>query len=122
MNIKAVSSLALGWLIPGLGHIAVRKYWRGIIFFVCISLMATLGLIMEGRIYSYQTENPLTVLGFFSDIGLGLFYLISRAFSIGVGNLKNVSYEFGTTFIAGAGLLNFLVALDARDIAAGKKK
>jgi hypothetical protein len=35
--------------------------------------------------------------------------------------LKNISFEFGTAYIAGAGLLNFLVALDAFDIAAGKK-
>jgi hypothetical protein len=33
-----------------------------------------------------------------------------------------MTFEFGTAYIAGAGLLNYLVALDAYDIAVGKKK
>jgi len=84
--------------------------------------MTTLGLIMGGKIYSFQTENPLTILAFFSDIGNGLLYILSNFFSIGVGELKKATFEFGTAFIAGAGLLNYLVALDAFDIARGKKK
>jgi len=39
-----------------------------------------------------------------------------------LGNLERVTFEFGTAYIAGAGLLNYLVALDAFDIARGKKK
>lgn len=92
------------------------------IFFLCITAMAALGLSLGGRIYSFQTENPLTILAFFSDLGIGLFYFLSKVFSFGLGNLKNMTYEFGTAYIAGAGLLNYLVALDAFDIAAGKKK
>jgi hypothetical protein len=122
MNIKAIAAFILGWLIPGLGHIFTKKFHRGIIFFVCISAMIALGLIMGGRIYPFQTENPYTILAFFSDLGMGLFYFIARIFSFGTGELRNVTFEFGSTFIAGAGLLNYLVALDARDIAAGKKK
>lgn len=83
--------------------------------------MTTLGLIMGGRVYSFQTENPLTILAFFSDIGTGSLFLLTKIFSFGIGNLKNISFEFGTAFLAGAGLLNYLVALDAYDIAAGKK-
>lgn len=122
MNIKPVITLLLGWLLPGLGHVSIKKYWRGLIFFICISAMITIGLIMGGRIYPFQTENPYTILAFFSDLGMGLFYFIAKVFAIGPGNLRSVSFEFGSTFIAGAGLLNYLVALDARDIAAGKKK
>ena len=84
--------------------------------------MTFLGLIMGGKIYSFQTENPLTILAFFSDIGNGLFYILSKFFSFGLGDLKNVTFEFGSAYIAGAGLLNFLIALDAFDIAAGRKK
>ncbi len=83
--------------------------------------MAVLGLLMGGRVYSFQTENPLTILAFFSDIGTGCLYLLTKMFSFGLGNLKNITFEFGTAYIAGAGLLNFLIALDAFDIAAGKK-
>lgn len=122
MNVKTITSFAIGWLIPGLGHVSLKKYWRGGIFFVCITLMAVLGLFMGGRIYSFQTQNPLTILAFFSDIGNGLLYILSKSFSFGQGNLKNTTFEFGTAYIAGAGLLNYLVALDAFDIASGRKK
>jgi hypothetical protein len=84
--------------------------------------MTTLGLAMGGRIFPLQADNPLTVLAFFADIGNGLVYILSRFLPLGVGDLKTVSYEFGTAFLAGAGLLNYLVALDAYDFGRGKKK
>ena len=84
--------------------------------------MTTLGLIMGGKIYSFQTENPLTILAFFSDIGNGLLYILSKVLGFGMGELKRSTFEFGTAYLAGAGLLNYLIALDAFDIAAGKKK
>ncbi|MBM3311294.1 MAG: hypothetical protein FJY80_07285 [Candidatus Aminicenantes bacterium] len=83
--------------------------------------MTALGLAMSGRIYPFQTENPLTILAFFADIGNGLLYLLSRFLPVGGGDLKQATFEFGTAYIAGAGLLNYLIALDAYDIAAGKR-
>ena len=121
MNTKAIAYFILGWFIPGLGHAALKKYKRALFFLVAIGSMAALGLVMGGRVYSFQTENPLTILAFFSDIGTGSLFLLAKIFSFGLGNLKNISFEFGTAYIAGAGLLNYLVALDAYDIAAGKK-
>jgi len=121
MKTKGPLAFLLGWLVPGLGHIAQRKYGRGAVFFVCISGMTALGLVMGGKIYPFQTENPLTILAFFADIGNGLVYLLSRFLSLGLGEMKRVTFEFGTAYIAGAGLLNFLVALDALDVALGKK-
>ncbi len=110
-----------GWFIPGLGHVLAGKYKRAGIFFACITAMAVMGLIMGGKIYSLQTENPLTLLAFFSDLGYGALFLFSKLLSFGTGELKNITFEFGTTYIAGAGLLNYLVALDAFDIISGKK-
>ncbi|MHB8055973.1 MAG: DUF6677 family protein [Candidatus Aminicenantales bacterium] len=121
MKIKGVAMMALGWAVPGLGHIAQKKYLRGAIFFGCIAAMTALGLALGGRIYPFQTENPLTILAFFADIGNGLLYILSRFIPIGVGDMKLATFEFGTAYIAGAGLLNFLIALDAHDIAAGTK-
>ncbi len=40
--------------------------------------MTALGLALGGRIYPFQTENPLTILAFFADIGNGLLYLLPR--------------------------------------------
>ncbi len=121
MKIKGVVMMVLGWAVPGLGHLVQKKYVRGTIFFGCIAAMTALGLALGGRIYPFQTENPLTILAFFADIGNGLLYLLSRFIPVGIGDLKLATFEFGTAYIAGAGLLNFLIALDAYDIAAGTK-
>lgn len=119
---KAYFCLLAGWLVPGLGHILQKKIWRGAVFFVSILALTAIGLSMGGRVYPFQTENPLTILAFFADLGNGLFYALSRVFSWGGGQLERATFEFGTAYIAGAGLLNFLVALDAYDIGAGKKQ
>ena len=119
---KAILYLIAGWLVPGLGHLLQKKIWHAGIFFAAITGMALMGLSMGGKIYPFQTENPLTILAFFADLGNFLIYVLSRKLAFGQGALERVTFEFGTAFIAGAGLLNYLVALDAFDIARGKKK
>ena len=118
---KKIAVLILGWLVPGLGHIVQKKFARGFTFLACILGMTAMGLLMSGRIYPFQTENPLTILAFFADIGNGLFYGLARYLSWGPGQLERATFEFGTAYIAGAGLLNFLVALDAYDLGVGKR-
>ncbi|MBN2207133.1 MAG: hypothetical protein JW742_07000 [Candidatus Aminicenantes bacterium] len=83
--------------------------------------MTALGLLMHGRIFPFQTENPLTILAFFADGGNLLVFGLARLVGFGQGILERATFEYGTAFLAGAGLLNYLVALDAFDIAAGKK-
>jgi hypothetical protein len=121
MKIKGAVAMVLGWAVPGLGHAVQKKYWRALLFFVSIFAMTGLGLAMGGRVYPFQTDNPLTILAFFADIGNGLFYVLARVYHWGGGDLARATFEFGTAYIAGAGLLNFLVAIDAYDIGAGKK-
>jgi len=121
MKAKALVPPVLGWLVPGLGHVVQKKYVRGVVFFVSISAMTALGLLMHGRIYPAQTENPLTILAFFADLGNLLLFGLARLLGFGQGVLERATFEFGTAYIAGAGLLNYLVALDAFDIAVGKK-
>jgi hypothetical protein len=121
MKLKAAVFMILGWFVPGLGHALQKKYVRALLFFVSIFAMTVLGLVMGGHVYPFQTDNPLTILAFFADIGNGLFYGLARLLSWGPGDLERATFEFGTAYIAGAGLLNFLVALDAYDIGLGKK-
>jgi len=121
MKIKGIAAMILGWAVPGLGHAVQKKYLRAVLFFISIFAMTGLGLSMGGRVYPFQTDNPLTILAFFADLGNGLFFGLSRLIGWGGGELERATFEFGTAFIAGAGLLNFLIALDAYDIGAGKK-
>ena len=121
MKIKGIAVMILGWVVPGLGHAVQKKYLRAILFSISIFAMTGIGLAMGGRVYPFQTENPLTILAFFADLGNGLFFGLSRLIGWGGGDLERATFEFGTAYIAGAGLLNFLIALDAYDIGAGKK-
>ena len=84
--------------------------------------MTAIGLAMGGKIYPFQTENPLTILAFFADLGNFVVYALARVLGFGQGALERVTFEFGTAYVAGAGLLNYLIAIDALDIAKGKKK
>ena len=119
---KEIVCLVAGWLVPGLGHVLQRRFWRGAIFFVSIGAMTAIGLSMGGRIYPFQTDNPLTILAFFADLGNFVVYALARVFAFGQGSLERATFEFGTAYIAGAGLLNYLIAIDAYDLAKGKKK
>lgn len=135
---KPYVCLLAGWFVPGLGHLLQKKFWRGAIFLLAVLVMTGMGLAMGGRIYPlylekpqtlfeivanlFKKENPLTLLAFFADLGNLLVYALSRFLSFGQGALERLTFEFGTAYIAGAGLLNYLIALDAFDIARGKKK
>ena len=60
---------------------------------------------------------PRTVLGLFACFFRGQ----ARTLSLGAGEVTATTFEYGNTFLIVAGLLNFLVILDAYDIAMGRK-
>jgi hypothetical protein len=47
--------------------------------------------------------------------------MLARIVGAGAGVVTAASYEYGNTFLIVAGLLNFLVVLDAFDVATGRK-
>ena len=60
-----------------------------------------------------------------ANMGSGLLYLICWFMGVGLGDdpaqAARATYEYGTTFLLIAGLLNYLIMLDAFDIAARRK-
>ena len=111
----------VSWLVPGLGHILQKKIVKGIVFFTGIALLLVLGLVMQGKFYDTQSLHPLLILGFIGDLGNGLLYVIIRLSGLATGNIRAVTYHYGTTYMAAAGLINYLIALNAFDIAKGRK-
>lgn len=112
----------LSWLLPGYGHFVQKKHLKGIIFLSGIVLLLIFGLLMEGKFFDTQKFHPLMILGFLGDVGNGIFYFIVKFAGLGEGNIRAVTFNYGTTFLVSAGLLNYLVALNAYDIAKGKRK
>lgn len=112
---------AAAWAVPGLGHLWVGRRQKGVIFLIALSVMFIVGLILKGRLFPFQASEPLVFLMAFADLGMGLPYLLARGLGLDRGDVVAVTYDYGNAFIIVAGLLNMLVALDAYDIAVGRK-
>ena len=111
----------LAWLVPGAGHLLQGRRQKGLIFLIALPLMFAIGLWLEGRLFPLELSDPLVFLGAIANRGIGAPYVMARLMDAGAGNVTAAAYEYGNTFLMTAGLLNFLVVLDAFDIALGRK-
>src|SRR5437764_8073819 len=73
----AILAPALGWLIPGAGHLVQKRWIRGLLLMVSIVSMFALGIAMEGKVYKPNTGDLLDILGFIGDVGAGGPYILS---------------------------------------------
>jgi hypothetical protein len=120
-NTMSVLAPIAGWLIPGAGHLIQRRWIRGTLIMISVLAMFTLGVMMEGKVYGPNGGDLLDMLGFIGDLGAGVLYFVTRAMDWGKGAIQLASADYGTKFIIVAGLLNVISAVDAYDIAIGKK-
>ena len=111
-----------GWLVPGLGHLLLRRWGRALAFFLCVGTLAVTGLLLRGHVFSPSTGDAFELLGFAADVGAGIFFLASKFFENGGPDVSVAAGDYGTRFFATAGVLNLLCALDAHDTAAGLKE
>ncbi len=119
---QALTAAALGWVVPGGGHLWLARRQKGLVFLVAITLMFAIGLGLGGRLFPFDSGQPLVLLAAFADLGNGLPYLVARVAGLGEGRVVAESFEYGNTFIIVSGLLNMLVALDAYDVALGRRQ
>ncbi len=117
----SVLAPALGWLIPGAGHLVQKRWIRGFLLMGSVGIMFVFGLLMQGRIYKPNGGDILDILGFIGDIGAGGFYIVARALDMGQGIVAHATADYGTKYLIVAGLLNFISVADAYHIAIGKK-
>jgi hypothetical protein len=116
-----VAIYAVAWAVPGAGHLWLGRRQKGLVLLGSLTLMFAAGLGLEGRIFPFQWADPLVALAAVADLGVGIPYFVAKAVGAGSGRVVAVTYEYGNTFIIVAGLLNMLAALDAFDIAKGRK-
>jgi len=122
LTAMSVLAPAVGWLIPGAGHLMQKRWIRGLLLMVSVTAMFVLGILMEGKVYTANAGDILDMLGFVGDLGAGGLYIVVRALDIGHGAINLATADYGTKFIIVAGLLNVICAVDAYHIAIGKKK
>lgn len=109
------------WVLPGAGHLWLGRRQKGLIFLLALPAMFLLGLMLHGRIFSFDLSEPLAALAAIANVGSGGAWLLTRLAGAGDGIVTAVTYEYGNCFLIVSGLLNSLVVLDAFDIAMGRK-
>jgi hypothetical protein len=92
-----------------------------VVFLLALPLMFAIGLWLEGALAPFDPSQPLVLLAAFADLGNGVPYLIAAVAGLGQGRVVAATFEYGNTFLIVSGLLNMLVALDAYDVALGRK-
>jgi hypothetical protein len=118
---QALMFALAGWLIPGLGH-ALQKMWaRALIVFVSVGLLVFLGASMRGNVFTARGNDAFDKLGYIADLGTGSFYFLGRALEQDGADVSHANGDYGTRFLATAGVLNLLAALHAYEAARGRK-
>src|SRR5215210_6933418 len=112
----------ISWFMPGAGHLLQKRVTRGIIVFAVIWLMFVIAIVSGGAHYpgfEFKDGQLLYLLNVFARLGNGLgaivSFLMASTPSPQVAALA--TFEYGGRFLEVAGLLNYLAAIDAVDIA-----
>lgn len=121
LTTMAVVAPIVGWLIPGAGHLLLKRYVRGVLLMISVVAMFLIGLGMNGRVYTPNSGEILEMLGFVGDVGAGVLYILARIMEWGQAPAATAVADYGKTFVIVAGLLNYIAAADAHHIALGKK-
>jgi hypothetical protein len=123
------AACVLAWLMPGAGHLFLRKYWHAAVYFLTVTGLLAAGIFMSGEMHSLLRSNAgegfLQLMAAIGNVALGALHAVFLIFGIAPGGLEAIrqrSYEYGTTFIVIAALINLLAILDAFDHARGVKE
>lgn len=110
-----------GWLVPGLGHALQRMWARAVVVFAAVGLLVAAGTSMRGNVFTSNGNDAFDTLGYIADLGTGAFYFLARAMERGGADVSHAGGDYGTRFLATAGVLNLLAALHAFEAARGRK-
>lgn len=126
---RAMVACLFGWILPGAGHLFLRRWGKGLLLCLSVILMFILGLHMDGKLFTLKAEpgsdfftNLFSYLKFVAEASVGLAYFLAEQAGYGAGNIRSFSYDYGNIFLYVAGLLNMLIILDAYDIAMRRKE
>jgi hypothetical protein len=112
----ALVAAVAGWLVPGLGHALLRKWGKAVVYFCAVGVLAVVGLLMRGNVFSSNAADAFDMLGFLADIGNGIFYFLAGNINPAGANTAIAAGDYGTRLIATAGVLNLLCVLEVLQI------
>jgi hypothetical protein len=112
---------AAGWLVPGLGHAILKMWGRAAACFLAVGLLVFFGAGMRGNVFNSNGNDAFDTLGYVADLGAGTFYFVARSLETNGPDVSHADGDYGTRFLAAAGVLNLLAALHAYEAARGRK-
>ena len=116
-----VSIALAAWLVPGFGHFLLRCRGRAIGFFLAVGGLALIGYHLRGNIFPPRSIDPFGTLGFLADAASGIFYLSGKILERAGPDVARAAGDYGTRFIAAAGVVNLIAVFDAYEIASGRR-
>ncbi len=108
-----------GWLVPGLGHALMKMWGRALTCFVTVGVLVIVGAGMRGNLFHSSGNDAFDSLGYLADLGTGTFYLAAKSLEADGADVSHAGGDYGTRFLATAGVLNLLAALHAYEAARG---
>jgi hypothetical protein len=110
-----------GWLLPGLGHAILRMWGRAVACFLTVGALVLVGVGLRGNVFTSNGGDAFGMLGYVADLGTGSFYWAAKALEPLGSDVAHAGGDYGTRFLAAAGVLNLLAALHAYEAARGRK-
>jgi hypothetical protein len=118
----AIPACLFALMVPGAGHVYLGRRGKGLLLFAAVGALFAMGVAMNAQLQIHLGfEDILASLFSLSQMAAGLLYVVARALGFELGVPTSVTYEYGNTFTAVAGLLNVLLIMDAYDTAVGRK-
>ena len=125
--------VVLNWLVPGLGYWTIGERTRAkalagvtVVFCILAWLQLTFGAVngVAGGVFVPQTSpfEWMPTLGALGTLGVGPLYTAFAWCFGGTGTepVRNLTQEYGATYIMLAGLLNWLCCFDIFDRTTGR--
>ena len=119
--VMGIAAAVAGWVVPGLGHLLLRRWSKAAVYFLCVGGLACAGLAMRGAVFATGAEDMFDRLGFLADIGTGGFYFLAHLIQTTGPDVAHATGDYGTRMFATAGMLNLLTVLEAYEIGRGRR-
>src|SRR5215470_4082783 len=117
----AVIAGIAGWIVPGLGHALLKMWGRAVVCLVTVAVLTTVGARMRGNLFTSRGNDAFDSLGYIADLGAGSFYFVARFLEVDGADVSHADGDYGTRFLATAGVFNLLAAQHAYEAARGRK-
>ncbi|PYT80860.1 MAG: hypothetical protein DMG40_11415 [Acidobacteria bacterium] len=109
------------WLVPGLGHALMKMWGRAVVCFLTVGVLVWVGAGMRGNLFASRGNDAFGSLRYLADLGTGGFYWVAKSLESNGPDVSHADGDYGTRFLATAGVFNLLAALHAYEIARGRK-